>query len=110
MRITTFKRSLYKDMLQWKTNRKGSTALLIKGARRVGKSTLVRTLASQGLRMLKKYKTFAIHHSPTKNERRTNLAQVKPSRNNGSQVKPYSKQCRIEIRHCGICYSKSISL
>lgn len=47
MRITTFKRSLYKDMLQWKTDRKGSTALLIKGARRVGKSTLVRTFASQ---------------------------------------------------------------
>ena len=28
-------------MLAWKNERKGSTALLVKGARRVGKSTLV---------------------------------------------------------------------
>ncbi len=35
-----FKRKLYEKMLQWKSERNGSTALLIKGARRVGKSTL----------------------------------------------------------------------
>ncbi len=35
-----FKRKLYDEMLRWKRERKGSTALLIKGARRVGKTTL----------------------------------------------------------------------
>jgi hypothetical protein len=39
-------------MLQWKQQRKGSTALLIKGARRVGKSTIVREFAK------KEYRTF----------------------------------------------------
>lgn len=37
-----FKRKLYEEMLQWKQNSQGSSALLIKGARRVGKSTLVK--------------------------------------------------------------------
>ena len=36
-----FKRKLYNKMLAWKQERKGSSALLIQGARRVGKSTLV---------------------------------------------------------------------
>lgn len=40
-----FKRKLYDKILQWKNERKGSTALLIKGARRVGKSTLVEDFA-----------------------------------------------------------------
>ena len=40
-----FKRKLYNDMLQWKHESGGQTALLIKGARRVGKSTLARTFA-----------------------------------------------------------------
>lgn len=35
MRI--FKRKIYSQMLEWKQKRDGSTALLIKGARRVGK-------------------------------------------------------------------------
>lgn len=34
-------------MLKWKQDSKGSTALLIKGARRVGKSTLAQTFAEQ---------------------------------------------------------------
>ena len=34
-------------MLAWKNERKGSTALLVKGARRVGKSTLVEQFAEQ---------------------------------------------------------------
>lgn len=42
-----FKRKLYDEMLHWKQSRKGSTALLIKGARRVGKSTLAETFAKQ---------------------------------------------------------------
>ena len=32
-------------MLQWKEERNGSTALLVKGARRVGKSTLIEEFA-----------------------------------------------------------------
>ena len=34
-------------MLQWKQERDGKTALLIKGARRVGKSTIVEEFARQ---------------------------------------------------------------
>ena len=33
-----FKRKLYERMLNWKHTKDGKTALLIKGARRVGKS------------------------------------------------------------------------
>lgn len=40
-----FKRKLYSEMLQWKQDSNGSTALLIKGARRVGKSTLAKQFA-----------------------------------------------------------------
>ena len=40
-----FKRKLYEKMLQWKLSEEGSSALLIKGARRVGKSTLVEEFA-----------------------------------------------------------------
>ena len=45
-----FKRKLYNRMLAWKNERKGSTALLVKGARRVGKSTLVEQFATLGTR------------------------------------------------------------
>ena len=43
MRI--FKRKLYNELLDWKINRKGETAVLIEGARRVGKSTLAKQFA-----------------------------------------------------------------
>ena len=49
-----FKRKLYNEMLRWKTEKKGSTALLIKGARRVGKSTLVEEFAK------KEYKSYIL--------------------------------------------------
>ena len=42
-----FKRKLYERMLQWKKEMDGSTALLIKGTRRVGKSTLVEQFAGK---------------------------------------------------------------
>lgn len=42
-----FKRKIYEDMLQWKRERKGKTALLIKGARRVGKSTIAEEFAKR---------------------------------------------------------------
>ena len=40
-----FKRKIYNRMLQWKQERSGKTALLVKGARRVGKSTIVEEFA-----------------------------------------------------------------
>ncbi|MDE5574071.1 MAG: AAA family ATPase [Muribaculaceae bacterium] len=58
-----FKRKLYNNMLQWKRESGGQTALLIKGARRVGKSTLARDFAN------KEYKSYiAIDFTSCKQE------------------------------------------
>lgn len=35
-----FKRKVYNSLLEWKETSNGSTALLIEGARRIGKSTI----------------------------------------------------------------------
>ena len=40
-----FKRKIYDRMLKWKAESNGNTALLIKGARRVGKSTIAEEFA-----------------------------------------------------------------
>lgn len=40
-----FKRKIYDKLLEWKKNSAGKTALLIEGARRVGKSTIVEEFA-----------------------------------------------------------------
>jgi len=40
-----FRRKLYNSLLEWKRNKNGTSALLIEGARRVGKSTLVEEFA-----------------------------------------------------------------
>lgn len=40
-----FKRKIYEKMLDWKTSSNGETALLIQGARRVGKSTVAEQFA-----------------------------------------------------------------
>ena len=40
-----FRRKIYNKMLEWKKNSAGKTALLIEGARRVGKSTIVEEFA-----------------------------------------------------------------
>ncbi len=42
-----FKRKIYDKLLEWKNECKGSRALLIEGARRVGKSTIVREFAKK---------------------------------------------------------------
>ena len=42
---TTFKRYKYKEILEWKQNTQGTRALLIEGARRVGKSTIAKNFA-----------------------------------------------------------------
>ena len=40
-----FERKIYQRMLDWKRDSNGKTALLIKGARRVGKSTIAEEFA-----------------------------------------------------------------
>ena len=42
-----FKRKLYDELLAWKSESKGRSAVLVEGARRVGKSTLVEHFAQQ---------------------------------------------------------------
>lgn len=40
-----FKRKIYSDLIAWKNESNGTTALLIEGARRIGKSTVVESFA-----------------------------------------------------------------
>ena len=54
MAIQAFKRKIYDTMLNWKNEQKGQTALLIKGARRVGKSTIAEEFAK------KEYKSYIL--------------------------------------------------
>jgi predicted AAA+ superfamily ATPase len=49
-----FKRKLYDRLLEWKNEQNGQTAILIEGARRVGKSTLVENFAKS------EYKSFIL--------------------------------------------------
>ena len=49
-----FKRKMYDRMLKWKTEHNGDSALLIQGARRIGKSTLAETFAQ------KEYKSYLL--------------------------------------------------
>lgn len=44
-RCTVFKRKIYSKMQEWKKDSNGKTALLIEGARRIGKSTVVEEFA-----------------------------------------------------------------
>lgn len=43
--LSMFKRKIYKKMQEWKQESQGKTALLIEGARRIGKSTVVEEFA-----------------------------------------------------------------
>ena len=45
-----FRRKIYDDLLEWKRESAGSTALMIEGARRVGKSTVAEEFASNEYR------------------------------------------------------------
>lgn len=49
-----FKRKIYDKMLKWKSESKGSRALLIEGARRIGKSTIVEEFAKN------EYKSYVL--------------------------------------------------
>ena len=42
-----FKRKIYQQLLEWKESENGRTAILVEGARRVGKSTIVELFAKQ---------------------------------------------------------------
>jgi predicted AAA+ superfamily ATPase len=50
----TFKRKIYAKMLEWKSESKGRTALLIEGARRIEKSTIVEEFA------IREYETYIL--------------------------------------------------
>ena len=52
--MIVFKRKIYKEFLNWKKESKGSDALLIEGARRIGKSTIVEEFAK------KEYKSYIL--------------------------------------------------
>lgn len=43
--MKSFKRKIYEKLKEWKANHAGKTALLLEGARRVGKSTVVEEFA-----------------------------------------------------------------
>ena len=49
-----FKRKIYSDLLKWKEESEGTSALLIEGARRIGKSTVVEEFAKN------EYKDYVI--------------------------------------------------
>lgn len=49
-----FERKIYSKLLDWKNNSKGEKALMIEGARRIGKSTIVEEFAS------KEYKSYIL--------------------------------------------------
>ena len=54
MAKTVFRRKIYDEMVEWKVNRSNRYALLIKGARRVGKSTIAEEFAR------KEFKTYIL--------------------------------------------------
>ena len=45
-----FKRKIYEKLLEWKKTARGEKALLIEGARRIGKSTIVEEFAKNEYR------------------------------------------------------------
>ncbi|MCQ2974130.1 MAG: AAA family ATPase [Bacteroidales bacterium] len=53
-KITRFKRKIYDKLLRWKKERNGETAVLIQGARRIGKSTIAEMFAQ------KEYKSYLL--------------------------------------------------
>ena len=53
-KVINFRRKIYDTMLKWKNERNGETALLIQGARRIGKSTIAEEFAR------KEYKSYIL--------------------------------------------------
>ena len=58
-----FERKIYNKLLQWKNDTNGSKAILIEGARRIGKSTVVEEFAKNNYKSYKKCSTsfFSIY-------------------------------------------------
>ena len=52
-----FQRKIYSQILQWKQDNAGKSALLIEGARRIGKSTIVEAFAKR------EYKSIRLHRN-----------------------------------------------
>jgi predicted AAA+ superfamily ATPase len=50
-----FERKIYQKLLEWKSESNGTKALLIEGARRIGKSTIVEEFAKN------EYESYVIH-------------------------------------------------
>lgn len=48
--MRVFKRKIYSKLENWKTESRGTKALLIEGARRIGKSTIVENFAQREYR------------------------------------------------------------
>ena len=49
MEKSVFKRKIYNEILEWKENRSDKYSLLIKGAKRIGKSTIAKEFAEKNL-------------------------------------------------------------
>ena len=47
MATNTFRRKIYDRLLKWKKERSGESAILVQGARRMGKSTIDEQFAKQ---------------------------------------------------------------
>ena len=47
-----FKRKIYNKLLEWKTESDGKTALLVEGARRIGKSTVVEEFGKMNMKAI----------------------------------------------------------
>ena len=52
------KRKIYDKILEWKNTSNGDTALLIDGARRVGKSYIAEDFAKANYKKIKRYLIF----------------------------------------------------
>lgn len=79
-----FKRKIYDQLLQWKQSWEGKTAILIEGARRVGKSTIVEQFAKN------EYESYILI------DFNTQLSQVNFSRSN-SAYSCTNIACRCEF-------------
>ena len=83
--IRILKRKIYDRMLKWKQERDGKTALLVKGARRVGKSTIVEEFA------LQEYETYMLIDFSRASE------EVKSLFNDLMDLTIFSCVCRLSI-------------
>jgi hypothetical protein len=56
-----FKRKIYDKLLNWKKETQGSKAILIEGARRIGKSTVVEEFAKDNYKSYPMCPTYGVH-------------------------------------------------